>query len=383
MMRSRQPGWAMDRSTRVPRGRDAHRAAADREPQPAAEAMVDLSPRGQTLQALSRLAHGGPAAIAQRMLTPLASGGGPIQRAIKLDVGAIIGDWGSDPVKEKIATDLADPPKKGKPKYEASVAVLGPSEEEDADSDPSLEVKAERPGRGSTSEKEEGPTEGEADPTLESKGEKDAPSDDDDEPVFDRPKIVAEILQKAKALGYSPDAANRLVARNPYKKSEIKGETKADASDGTVTSFGRFETGFSMPQHHKLFFYNQYKNGVWTMHDNFRNPYMADFFANDVITIQVAELKETKGGKDESHPGAIIRANVVSGTGKKWRADNKVPPGALSAEHLASFMATENGKHTARIAGDRGLKVVAGALEAGGLDSFNVILTLGPKTASA
>ncbi|MDO9552976.1 MAG: hypothetical protein Q7J63_10770 [Rhodonellum sp.] len=175
-------------------------------------------------------------------------------------------------------------------------------------------------------------------------------------PWEDREK---EVKKAATDLSYSNEAADRLVRKDPYRLDEFEQHSRVHKKDFSVTTFEEFATDIFIPQVHQLYFHNIFKNGNWEMHDNFRNPYMAKFFANEAIQKQKeilgnATVAENIGLK------TLKRMNVVSDSGKKWKRDHSIKNGVLDQPDFESFMRTENGKNSLRVAQDMGMECTGG-----------------------
>ena len=163
----------------------------------------------------------------------------------------------------------------------------------------------------------------------------------------------------ALKIGYSENAAERLVEHQPFIKADIKGNSTIIKNEGKVTSFYGVTKDAIQPQNHQLFFANTYKKGNWTMSDNFRNPYLASFFGNEVVEEQKLFVNENGKYKvDELR--VLTRENIVSESGVNWAKDNNIKDGLLNPNQLRSFMETENGRSSERIADNHDVLIVGG-----------------------
>ncbi|MFM7460884.1 MAG: hypothetical protein ACKO15_08625, partial [Burkholderiales bacterium] len=191
-----------------------------------------------------------------------------------------------------------------------------------------------------------------------------------------------KIEKSARSFGYSDERAQRLANKRPYTASEITtdGNTRrfnADSAESyVIESFE--EHGFPETGLHKLFFSNEYKpNGEALFLQNFRNPAMAEFHANDVFREQRAWIESEYNSKPEITK--LVRNNVISSSGGTWLQSLGSPfaQGALNPTQLGSFLTTTvNGKSSLRIASDLGKTIVSGSIS-GSSDNWKVTLILG------
>ena len=174
--------------------------------------------------------------------------------------------------------------------------------------------------------------------------------------------VKTEVENAAKQKGYGDDAATRLVDRTPFGKGDIGPNSTLIPDEGKVTSFEGVMSDIMDPQAHQLYFANSYANGNWTMADNFRNPYLAAFFASDVIEVQKA-LVDDKAKDKAGDLKTLTRANVVSESGVAWAKKNTIKDGPMSKDLLASFLTeTENGRSSLGIAKQENVRIVSGTL---------------------
>lgn len=209
----------------------------------------------------------------------------------------------------------------------------------------------------------------------------------DDLAVFTDKKYDGDSIDKAgvkaacKKIGYSNAYATRISENNPFTTEDLDDMSNHEKNGYKVDSFEHSEGLQGESMRHQLHFsntYNPYK--PWQMHYNARNPVLSTFRAADVTNKQAEIALEDEldqGAEVGDHMTSIRRENVVSKTGEKWRSDNNPPLDAeLSANHLASFLLTENGASSVKIADQFDKEVESGKIEKYGATGFSVLLRL-------
>lgn len=197
----------------------------------------------------------------------------------------------------------------------------------------------------------------------------------------------ADVIEKAsKKMGYSPTYANKLANNEPFDKDSLNDNSNHKVNGGRVESFTLshklIDNGESM--RHQLHFDNSYDPyKPWQMHYNARNPALSSFRASDVTDAQAKlalkdELEEGTSVADNFT--SIRRENIVSKSGKKWFTDNNPAMDQdLTPQHLASFLLTENGQSSAKIAAQYKKEIVSGKIETYGEGGFSVLLRVEDK----
>ncbi len=205
------------------------------------------------------------------------------------------------------------------------------------------------------------------------------------------PKVTPYALQQwAISFGYPQEYAYRLAFNSPFTLNDVRERTVLNDESSEKNAGWRSEIEARSMTHiefkhaislkntndHQLYFRNSFLPGSWTMAVNMRNPVLADFFADEVAGMQaqlveqhratlIANAKNDqtserdKDDNPEQEISEIIRENVVSVSGKNWVTNNRIRPGDLSPDDLSSFLKTENGKSSERIALGMEKKIVS------------------------
>jgi hypothetical protein len=138
------------------------------------------------------------------------------------------------------------------------------------------------------------------------------------------------------------------------EKSDLAGKLKEKAVHVETDVWD----GFEVDDKEKLFFENYYSNSVWIMANNFNNRRLSTFDASALVNWQ-AKLAGIEG-----EPGFIVRKNVVNKSTKdeanKLKMDLTEGNVRIEAEGFSKLInETDNGRHTARILNEHGLKPVS------------------------
>jgi hypothetical protein len=155
------------------------------------------------------------------------------------------------------------------------------------------------------------------------------------------------------------------------------------ATSDAIESFKPY--GWPEAPSHKMYFLNDYgQDGTVRFLQNFRNPAMAAFHANDVVREQREWIKANVRASSLPEVTKLVRSNVVSSSGGNWmrRLGSSFAEGDLDSTQLATFLATTvNGKSSQRIAADLGKTIVSGNVS-GSAANWTVTLMLGSNAAT-
>ena len=146
------------------------------------------------------------------------------------------------------------------------------------------------------------------------------------------------------------------------KAIENTGAEKSDLADNLNEKAAHVETviwdGFDVDDSEKLLFENYYSNSVWIMTNNFNNRNLSAIDGSAAINWQAAHAGV------EGEPGFIVRKNVVNKSTRqevdKLKLDLTEGNVRIEADGFTKLInETDNGRHTARILIEHGLKPVS------------------------
>lgn len=199
----------------------------------------------------------------------------------------------------------------------------------------------------------------------------------------------AKIRTSLKKLRYGNTEAARLAGKQPFTREEIADNSSIGEGDQEYF-LSSFDDLVLPPRseelaNHKLRFENTFRtDGTIVFKQNFRNAALAAFHASDVVEVQREIFRKRLGDGSQAPPAVtrLVRDSVISVTGQAWFERNAIRPGPLAQDLLDSFLSTENGKSSQRIAASMGKKVASGEVS-GSAVNWSVTLHLEPANAGA